>query len=1278
MEALFERLTTTDAACVGADALNAAPRLGLLAGGGVHSVVTAAGSGFAAFGDRLLTRWRGDRVTDADGVFFYLRDLDSGAVWSAGYQPTRRVPDRYEARFSPGVVEIEREDVAIETRMAACVAPEAPAALWCLTLTNHSDRPRRIEVTSYAELVLHDRWADAAHPAFSKLFVETEKAEGEPVLLARRRPRGHDDVPVWGAHFTDEADAWETDRLRFLGRGRDRSNPRALDTDVTLSGTTGAVLDPVASFRRVVELEPGVSAEAVFGLVGGATRDEVAALAERFSDPAAVRHAFVEAKARAAASLDTLDVSEEEADRFDRWAAGLLYGDPSLRAPHADPHAAQASVGTLGSLGVSATDPLVVARVETVEALGVLPTLLKAKAYWASRGLHAPLVVLAGDEVREGVESITADIDGIHIAALGTLDEATVALVETAARLWTGGTLPDAEGGASEPLPERFVPTPPDFEPFPDEDLQFFNGYGGFSVDGSEYVLRIEPDGGGRLTLPPLPWVNVIANEEVGFIATERGALHTWAANSRENRLTPWTNDPVSDPFGEALYVRDDDSGAFWSPTPGPVARRAAHEVRHGWGCTTFRHTADGIEHDVTHFVPRHDPVRLTRVRLTNHGDTARRLSLVSYARLVLGGEAETTGRFVVTDAVGDTLLARNATAGEFAGLVAFAGVSAPDGADVRFTTDRAAFLGRNGSTGAPRALRSDDPLDGTTGDVLDPCFVFAVPVAIAPGETVELGLMLGQAEGEASALALADRYRAPGAVHAALDAVRAFWQRTVSAVQIETPRPELDLMVNGWLAYQNLSCRMWGRTAYYQSGGAFGFRDQLQDASALVYARPDLTREQIVLHAAHQFEQGDVLHWWHPPTSKGIRTRFSDDLLWLPYVTAFYVETTGDASVLDESARFLTARELEPGEDEVFLTPEDAGTEASVYEHGCRALDRSLTNGAHGLPLMGTGDWNDGMNSVGDEGEGESVWLGFFLADILRHFIPICAERGDDRAERYRTHLADLEAALNDTGWDGAWYRRAYYDDGAPMGSAGNDECRIDAIAQGWSVISGVAPPERIEQALDAAEDHLIRDGDGLIRLLTPPFDNTDHDPGYIKGYVPGVRENGGQYTHGVLWLVRAFAEAGRVNRAADLLAMLSPVRHTRDTAAADRYKTEPYVVAADVYSVAPHVGRGGWTWYTGSAGWTFRVAVESILGFGIEDGDTLTLAPRIPDDWPGFSLRYRRPDEGGTVEIEVTRGSEAAATFDGEPVVVRDGAVRVPLPDDGATHRLALMLPT
>ncbi|HEX6041990.1 GH36-type glycosyl hydrolase domain-containing protein, partial [Longimicrobium sp.] len=617
---------------------------------------------------------------------------------------------------------------------------------------------------------------------------------------------------------------------------------------------------------------------------------------------------------------------------------------------------------------------------------------------------------------------------------------------------------------------------------------------------------------------------------------------------------------------------------------------------------------------------------------------------------------------------------------GEFSHRVAFAAAVAP-GADVAWTASRRAYLGAYNSAQSALALRKRDRLRGECGPALDPCAALQVPLEIAPGQTAEIAFLLGEAEDEATARSLIAAYRQPGAVGAALDEVTRFWADLVSGVQVQTPSPELDLMVNGWLAYQNLSCRIWGRTAFYQSGGAFGFRDQLQDSSAMVYLDPDLTRRQIVLHASHQFVEGDVLHWWHPPLSKGIRTRFADDLLWLPYITAFYLRSTGDAAVLDESAPFLTARQLEEGEDEAFLVPEDSGERGTVYEHCCRSIDRSLTRGAHGLPLMGTGDWNDGMNRVGREGRGESVWMGFFLHGILDDFIPLVEARGEaERADRYRAYRDELAWSLNEEGrgWDGGWYRRAYYDNGAPLGSAANDECRIDAIAQAWAVLSGVAPADRAARALDALEEHLVSEEEGIIRLLTPAFDKTPHDPGYIKGYLPGVRENGGQYTHAALWAVRALAQAGRTERAARLLAMISPVSHGRTPEEVAVYQAEPYVVAADVYGVAPHVGRGGWTWYTGSAGWMFRVALESVLGITLEGGDTLVVRPCVPRDWPGFSVRYRLPDGATTYEIAVTRdaGAEIRGSVEGRALASAGGALRIPLVRDGGTHRVDVVL--
>jgi N,N'-diacetylchitobiose phosphorylase len=1168
-------------------------RAAVLARGDYAVLLTAAGGGASSYRGYALTRWGADRTRDADGFFIYLRDADSGGVWSAGHQPAGRAADAYEARLSGGRAEIVRRDREIETRLEVRLAAEGDAELRRITLTNHDDRPRRIQVTTCAELVLNTPVHDAAHPAFSKLFVQTGWMGDREALVAWRRLRSPDDEPLWAVHrlLADDSAApeHETDRARFIGRGRTLGRPAAMDAGARLSGTVGNVLDPVFSLRRTVSVPPGASATLVVLLGAGRTRREVEAVADRYADLAAASSAFVAAPPADAGDAEALGVPES-------WLAN------AGRLPPLD---------------------------------AVLPL--------SRRGLP-----------------------GEGAGGWGTRDA---------------------------------------------EDLLFFNGFGGFSPDGREYVIRMPPGENGPVR-PPLPWTNVIANEHTGFLVSESGAASTWTANSRENRLTPWSNDPVSDPHGEALYLRDEEAGVFWSPTPGPAPGDGAYEARHGFGCSRFRHMSQGMEQETTMFVPRHDPVKIVRLRLTNTSGRPRRVSAFSYAQLVLGGLPQETGASIETrwDDAADALLATNPDRDELSERVAFAaavtvperdrilpsptqfvgegpGMGGAGGAhqspstnnEISWTADRTAFLGPYGSPEAPAALRTAERLDGAAGAGLDPCAALQVPLVVAPGESVEVAFLLGEAEDQAAARALVAKYRAPDAVGAALEEVRTFWTDLVGAVQVRTPSPELDLMVNGWLAYQNLACRVWGRTAFYQSGGAFGFRDQLQDASALVYLRPELTRRQILLHAAHQFVEGDVLHWWHPPLSRGIRTRFADDLLWLPYVTAFYVASTGDAGVLEEDAPFLTAEPLPEGEDELFLLPEDSGERASVYEHCCRSIDRSLTRGAHGLPLMGTGDWNDGMNRVGREGRGESVWLGFFLHGILDDFIPLCEARGDAaRAERYRAYRAGLAEALNDGGWDGGWYRRAYYDNGAPLGSAANDECRIDAIAQAWAVLSGVAPAERAEQALDAMERHLVSEREGIIRLLTPAFDRTPHDPGYIKGYLPGVRENGGQYTHAALWAVRALAQAGRTERAARLLEMVSPVSHGRTPDEVAVYRAEPYVIAADVYGVAPHVGRGGWTWYTGSAGWMFRVALESVLGITLRGGGALCVRPCIPRGWPGFTVRYRLPDGATTYEIAVTRedGDGIRGSADGEALDATDGVLRIPLARDGGTHRVDVVL--
>ena len=916
------------------------------------------------------------------------------------------------------------------------------------------------------------------------------------------------------------------------------------------------------------------------------------------------------------------------------------------------------------------------------------------------------------------------------------LDAAARDLVSTCAHLVVTDTIPDLRTrGATQPAAVGTGATPaaPTAAARVTDDAQASAAAasrrsgpdvsGAFALDGSEYVLTLDGDGG-AVARPPLPWVNVVANETFGFLVSESGAACTWSRNSRENRLTPWYNDPVSDPHGEALYVRDDESGAFWSPLPGPAPtasspqapavpaaasarqartgddgapghdaaaggaaaeRDAAFEVRHGLGYTVWRRRAYALAHEVTTFVPQRpaDRVKITRVRITNLADTPRRLSLFAYHRLVLGDLPGTSRRFVVSalDGPSDALFARNRANGEFAHAIVFAAAAAPPDATTRFTGDRTAFLGRHGSPVAPRAIATGGALDGRTGPALDPCAALQISLVIAAQATVECSLLLGEADDEAAARALVARYRAPGAIDEAEREARAFWTELRTAVHVATPVPAIDHMVNAWLPYQILSCRLWGRSAFYQSGGAFGFRDQLQDAAAFAVTRPALTRAQILLHAAHQFVEGDVLHWWHPPLGRGIRTHFSDDLLWLPWITARYVAITGDAGVLDERVGFVAARPLAPGEDDAYLLPTRADEVADVYAHCCRALDRSLGTGVHGLPLMGTGDWNDGMNRVGREGRGESVWMGFFLFRVLDDFIALCERRRDGaRVARYRAHQDRLRDALETAGWDGAWYRRAYYDDGSVLGSAANAECKIDALAQAWAVISGAVSRARAGAAMDAVLRLLVDEEHGLIRLLTPPFDRDPRDPGYIKGYVPGIRENGGQYTHAALWVVEAFAELGRCDRAAALLEMLCPATHAATPARVATYQVEPYVVAADVYGVPPHVGRGGWTWYTGSAAWMYRIAVETILGIRLAGGDTLVVAPRIPDTWPGFTVRLRVP-QAGEYEIVVTNPSGRAevvraVTIDGAAAAVVDGEARIAVGRDRRPRRIEVVL--
>ena len=1276
------------------------PRAHLLSNGSYTVMLTNAGGGYSRRQQLALTRWREDITTDAWGSFVFVRDLDTGDVWSATHQPSGREADEYEATFSLDRAVWRRVDAGLETRTEVVVSPEDDAELRRVSITNNSHRARSIDLTSYAEVVLAPAGADLAHPAFSNLFVETSAVPEWDALLCTRRPRSGTDRAylihvLSGRGRIGAATEYETDRARFVGRGRSLADAVALTGEAPLSNTTGAVLDPIVSLRQSLRLPPGGTARLSFATAFADNEAAARRLIEKYHDRRAVARAIALASTHAQVELRHLGLTIEDTMRFQRLAGRLLFGDPRLRAHEAVPQNRRGQ-SELWKYGISGDLPIVLATIEEGSHLPLVSDLLKAHEYLRGKGLAFDLVVLNAhgttyrmdlqDSVQQMVESgpEQAWIDrpgGVFLRRADLMPAEDQLLLRATARAVMDGpagrlTQQLVRPAASytrlpEPIQIKAPQTSPGPAPVPPPppDLESFNGLGGFADHGREYVIRLHANAG---AIPPAPWVNVVAHPTFGFAASDLGTGFTWSQNSHDNRLTPWRNDPVSDPQGEALYLRDDDSGRVWSATPLPAGGGQPYTIRHGHGYSIYEHARDGIDSRLLVYVAAAEPVKVFQLTLRNTSVRRRQISVTLYAEWVLGENRERTAAHIVTrrEPTTDTLLASNAFRDAFADRVAFLDLSG--GANRTLTGDRTEFVGRNGSIRAPAALGRVG-LSDRTGASMDPCGAIQVRVTLDPSQEQTVIGLLGEAEDEASVSSLVRRSRAPQGITAAFADVQTFWRSLLGSVHVSTPDRQMDLLLNHWLLYQTVACRIWGRSAFYQSSGAFGFRDQLQDVLALLLAAPHLARGHILHAASRQFVEGDVQHWWHEPGGQGVRTKFSDDRLWLVYATLQYVAATGDAALLDESVPFLEGRLLAPDEHEAYDRPVVSRQTASIYEHCVRAIALNLSTGAHGLPLMGTGDWNDGMNLVGSGGRGESVWLGWFFLSILRPFADLAAARGEaDRADGYRRHATSLASALEQS-WDGEWYRRAYFDDGTPLGSKENAECRIDAIAQAWAVLAGGAP-DRARQAMESVDRHLVRRDDRMVLLLTPPFDRMTPSPGYIQGYVPGVRENGGQYTHAALWTVLAFAHLGDGDRAAELFSMLNPLTHTRDAAGIQRYRAEPYVVAADLYSQPPHTGRGGWTWYTGSAGWMYRVGLEAILGLTRRAGG-LHIDPCIPKTWAGYEMVFRPGRSEYRIVVENPTGVNRGVVrleVDGVDQTGRDIAVV----DDGGVHRVRVVM--
>ena len=1230
------------------------PEVQLLSNGRYHVMLSNAGGGYSRWKNIALTRWREDSTCDNWGTFCFIRDLETNSSWSTAFQPTLKQGDNYEAVFSQGRAEFRRKDLSFETHTEIIVSPEDDVELRRVHLNNKSRKRRLIEITSYAEVVLANPMSDEAHPAFSNLFVQTEIVEHRHAIICTRRPRSIDENNPSMFHLMKVHNAviqkisYETDRAEFIGRGNSINDPKIINQTGELSGGHGSVLDPVVAIQYRIFIEPYETAviDMLYGIAD--TKELCNVLVDKYQDKHSSNRGLELSWTHSQVILRQINAVEADAQLYNRLASSIIFANASLRADPSVIIKNMKGQPGLWSYAISGDLPIVLLQIEDAANIELVKQLLQAHVYWRLKGLIVDLVIWNEDHggYRQAlldrihsmvVPGISAEIKdepgGIFIRSADQISNEDRVLFQSVAHV----VISDRLGTLEEQINRgnKFKTTIPAFSPtkfhmsadiesktiLMPEGLQFFNGTGGFSKDGKEYVIITTPE---RHT--PAPWVNVLGNPGFGSVISESGQSYTWVENAHEIRLTPWNNDPISDLKGEAFYLRDEENGRFWSPSPLPGRGKPAYITRHGFGYSSFEHREDGVDSTMTVYIDVDAPVKFIVLKIRNASGRPRRMSITGYVEWVLGDLRAKTVMHTITelDKRSGAILARNAYSTEFENRVAFFDV---DDTGRTFTADRSEFIGRNGSLANPDAM-GRTRLSGKTGAALDPCGALQVIFDLAEEEEKEITFRLGAGKNISDALSIIQKYEGNNAAKEALKKVHEFWQNTLGAVQIETPDTATNILANGWLNYQTLACRIWARSGFYQSGGAWGFRDQLQDTLSLLHSKPALVRQQIILCASRQFKEGDVQHWWHPPKGRGVRTTCSDDYLWLPYVTAKYLEATGDESILDESIFFLEGRSLNAGEESYYDLPIRSDKQAGLYDHCVNAITHGLKFGEHGLPFIGSGDWNDGMDKVGNHGKGESVWLAFFLYDILKRFSDVALIKKDNGfADTCLQAAGKLRDDINKNAWDGSWYRRAYFDDGTPLGSKINEECKIDSIAQSWAVLSKAGDKDRSLMAMENAGKYLVKEQEGMIQLFDPPFDKSSLNPGYIKGYVPGVRENGGQYTHAAVWLVMAYAALGNREKTWELLKMINPLNRGSDEEKINIYKVEPYVIAADVYAEPMHKGRGGWTWYTGSAGWMYQLIIESFIGLK-RVGNILKFKPCLPQGWNEVKISYRYLD--------------------------------------------------
>ena len=1206
------------------------------------------GIGVSKFEENYINRFK--KTDDYDqGIFFYIKDIETNDIWSATGEENC---DKCTIQFMPDKNQFEKTKNGIKTKLKITVDANEPVEIRRLKIKNDTEKEKIFEVTSYFEPVLSRKEQDYAHQAFNNLFLVYKYDEELDAIVVKRRARDiHQDKKVFliakmqtNCEKIGETE-FEINKEKFIGRNN-LGLPIMIRNSNPLSKKDGLTTEGIIALKNTVKVQPG---EEVFvDLLLSVEYDKQTAIdnIKKYNITENITREFEIVKAKTEAEARYLEVKGKDIDIYQTIMSYVLFDNPLRQNQQLGYKVYEQK--DLWKYGISGDLPIITVTIKYVNDLYVIKQVIKAYEYLKIKNIKVELVIINEENysyenyIRDEIESAILNshlaymkniYGGIFVLSKSEMDIQDVNLIKFVSTIVIDshlGTLENIIQDMEEEVLDNYrivekseiktmeEDTTKDVDILSNtQNVKYYNEYGAFSEDGKEYIIRTNND-----NKVPTTWSHIMANEKFGTVVTESNGGYTWYKNSRLNRVTSWNNSSSVNIPSEAIYLKDLDNGRIWSPTAMPKPDDKNYNAIFGFGYAKYIHSSDDILQELEVFVPQDESVKINILTLKNNAPKKKKVKIVYYLKPVLGEDEIKSDGYIKLqyEENANVLIAKNLyKTEEFENIVY---VSSSEKIK-SFTGNKKSFLGKGGITNPSGLHRM--ALDNDNGLGKKTCMAIELEVEIESFSDKKISIVMGADDNIVNAKDIAYKYSKVQNCNMELSKTKNKWNELLGRVQINTPYESLNIMLNGWTMYQTIVSRLLGRSGFYQSGGAFGFRDQLQDAFATKYIDTQILYNQIIKHSKHQFIEGDVEHWWHEENNRGIRTKFSDDLLWLPFAVIQYISYTGDYNILKVKTPYLQGAELQQHEKEKYDKYLPGDVEETIYEHCKKAIDRACNFGENGLPKIGIGDWNDGFSNIGPEGKGESVWLGFFLYMILEGFVKISENKHDKKnATKYREIMDRLRNYLNNNGWDGRWYKRAFADNGDVYGSMENEECKIDSIAQSWSVISGVGEENKKISAMESLEKHLVDTENGIIKLLDPPFYKGKLEPGYIKAYLPGVRENGGQYTHAAIWAIIAEAMLGKGDKAVELYRMITPIEHSRTKEAANKYKVEPYVIAADVYSYQNLAGCGGWTWYTGSSSWYYLAGIQYLLGLNINH-NIMTIRPCIPKEWEEYSIRFK-----------------------------------------------------